>query len=92
VTSRLCILHNPSVASRSPEGERFTDPRGATLNRFVVPLEFAAQFSGTYIYLTYIAVKEIRSPTRGRLLNIDTGSVEEYVRREWTPRAARRRR
>ncbi len=48
--------------------------------------------SVTDIYRTYIAVKEIRSPARGRPLNIDTGGVEEYVAREWTPRAVRRRR
>jgi hypothetical protein len=32
VTSRLRILHNRSVASRSPKGEGFTDPLSGTLN------------------------------------------------------------
>jgi hypothetical protein len=34
VTSRLRILHNRSVASRSPKGEGFTDPGEATLKWF----------------------------------------------------------
>src|SRR5271166_1235662 len=32
VTSGLRILHKRSVASQSPKGEGFTDPKGGTLN------------------------------------------------------------
>src|SRR5208283_5620540 len=32
VTSGLRILHTRSVASQSPKGEGFTDPKGGTLN------------------------------------------------------------
>src|SRR5271166_1781142 len=31
VTAGLCILHTRTVASRSPKGEGFTDPKGGTL-------------------------------------------------------------
>src|SRR5271165_915677 len=33
VTSGLRILHTRSVASQSPKGEGFTDPKGGTLKR-----------------------------------------------------------
>src|SRR5574337_108416 len=36
VATRLRVLHNRSVASRSPKGEGFTDPRCGTLNRHEV--------------------------------------------------------
>src|ERR1039457_6302477 len=36
VASRLRILHNRSVASRSPKGEGFTDPQGGTLKTLCI--------------------------------------------------------
>src|SRR5271166_2582640 len=37
VTSGLRILHTRSVASQSPKGEGFTDPKGGTLNSILPP-------------------------------------------------------
>src|SRR5271165_5281420 len=44
VTSGLRILHKRSVASQSPKGEGFTDPKSGTLNNLFSGIENRAIF------------------------------------------------
>ena len=44
VTSGLRILHTRSVASQSPKGEGFTDPKGGTLNKHLQYREIVIHF------------------------------------------------
>src|SRR5574337_1413098 len=66
VATRLRVLHNRSVASRSPKGEGFTDPRWGTLNHAIRKLDADIQINSATAIEYWPLLRAMARPTAWR--------------------------